>query len=163
MTWDHLEDARLPAGSLIVMDRGYTDFRILKTLFLDGHQFCVRVRSDLRIYKEFLRSGRDEMILDYQPSVDLGRIEGPNSRLSKGFRVRMVRFPVEGQECVLMTSLLDSKTFPIHEIGDLYHQRWEVEESYKVKKCRMKLEALSGSTPAIIRQDFHAKVFAECL
>ena len=103
------------------------------------------------------------MVLDFEPPEGLRRSEDPNSLLSKSFQVRLVRFAVEGEEYVLMTTLLDSKTFPIHEIGDLYHQRWEVEESYKVKKCRMKLETLSGSTPEMIRQDFHAKVFAECL
>ncbi|MDJ0839107.1 MAG: IS4 family transposase [Acidobacteriota bacterium] len=90
MAWDHLEDARLPANSLILMDRGYTDFSILKTLFDEGRHFCVRVRSDLRIYKAFLQSGRDDMVLDFEPPEGLRRSEGPDSLLSKSFKVRLV-------------------------------------------------------------------------
>lgn len=62
-----------------------------------------------------------------------------------------------------MTTLLDAKRFQRFELFHLYHQRWEIEESFKVKKCRMKIEAVSGTTAEIVRQDFHAKVFAECL
>ena len=62
-----------------------------------------------------------------------------------------------------MTNLFGTRKYPKFELGMLYHQRWQVEESYKVKKCRLKIEHFSGFSPEIVRQDFHAKVFSECL
>ena len=61
-----------------------------------------------------------------------------------------------------MTTLLDSKQYTLADLGALYHARWQVEESYKVKKCRLQIEHISGATPEIALQDFHARVLKEC-
>jgi len=45
----------------------------------------------------------------------------------------------------------------------LYHQRWPVEEDYKLIKCRIQIENFSGKTVHSVYQDFHAKVFAKNL
>jgi len=158
----HLEDAQLPPGSLIILDRGYVHFPLLRNLVDEGHHFCVRLKSNLRIYKDFIRSGLSEAIDEWEPSEGIKRGATPNSHLRRSLKVRLLRFEAGGQEYVLMTSLLDATAFPILEMADLYHQRWEVEESYKVKKCRMRIEEMTGTSPEIVLQDFHAKVFAEC-
>jgi hypothetical protein len=64
-----------------------------------------------------------------------------------------------GQEEFLVTSLLDSATYPVGEFADLYHRRWRIEECFKVLKCRLAVEHFSGELPASIRQDFLAKVW----
>lgn len=80
------------------------------------------------------------------------------------YYVRVLKFQREGQKpTYLMTSLLDSQMVPSHDLADLYHARWQVEESFKIKKCRLMLEEFSGTSPETVLQDFHAKVFGECL
>lgn len=163
MAWQHLEDADLPKESLILLDRGYVDYALLRTIQDQGHDFCIRLRSDLKVYKAFKRSGKQEMVTQFKPTKQTLAMASPESPFRKPINVRLVRFVIEKQEYILMTTLLDTRAFPLIEIVDLYHQRWQIEESYKVKKCRMRIEDMSGMTPEIIRQDFHAKVFAECL
>jgi hypothetical protein len=60
---------------------------------------------------------------------------------------------------ILATSLTDAIAFPAAEFAELYHERWGIEESYKVLKHRLCIEQFSGELPESIRQDFHAKVF----
>ena len=43
----------------------------------------------------------------------------------------------------------------------MYHDRWPVEEDYKVMKCRIELENFSGKSELSIYQDFHARIFSK--
>ncbi len=163
LAWQHLEEADLPDNSLLLGDRNYGDFALLREIRNMDHHFCVRLKSNLSIVKVFMKTGLPQAILKYRPSKSLKRGSISNSPCFKSFDVRLIRFRTKKGEVVLMTSLLDAETISASEIINLYNQRWQVEESFKVKKCRLRLEDLSGATPEIIRQDFHAKVFAECL
>lgn len=163
MAWQHLEEATLPDGSLILLDRGYNNFALLRTIRDQGHHFCIRLRGDLKIAKVFKQSGKKEMIALFEPTKTALSHASPDSPFRNAIKVRLVRMALGTEEYVLMTSLADSEECPRIELFDLYHQRWQVEESYKVKKCRMKIEELSGKTPELVRQDFHAKIFAETL
>ena len=47
--------------------------------------------------------------------------------------------------------------------GDLYHQRWRIEASYKQLKHRAKIESVSGLTQHAVLIDLYAKVLADNL
>lgn len=154
MAFQHLNDVDIPSGSLIIMDRFYVDSRLLKHILDKGHHFCVRLKSNLRITKEFNKLGVQDAVLPFKLIKDA---DG-NAR-----RMRLVRYRIGKENYILMTSLLDRKSASLLDLADLYHQRWEAEESYKIKKCRTKIEEVRGLTPELVRQEFHAKIFAECL
>jgi hypothetical protein len=63
-----------------------------------------------------------------------------------------------GQIEVLATSLLDEAEYPASVFGQLYQQRWRIEEAFRHIKCRLKLERFGGETPLAIRQEFHATI-----
>ena len=162
MVWDHLEAVALPEPHLILLDRGYYDFATLRQITENGGQFCIRLRSNLGIYKAFLKEGRDDVCLTLKPPKQNHKDFPPESVFRQSFRVRVVRYRIEKKEYILMTSLLDPK-HSVADLGDLYHARWQVEESFKLKKCRLHMEHISGATPEVIRQDFHARVLKETL
>ncbi len=60
---------------------------------------------------------------------------------------------------ILVTSLLDSKTYPNKKFKALYAKRWGVETFYDEIKGKMKLEYFSGYSPESILQDFYATMF----
>lgn len=161
LAYQHLEETALPANSLIVLDRNYADYLLLRDILDRGHQFCVRLKKNLGIYREFAQLNAAEAILSYKPPHKVRREIGKDHPFAKPCKVRVLRIPNGKDDLILMTSLVDVKTFPAIEVASIYRQRWEIEESYKVKKCRMRIEDISGTTPEIARQDFHAKVFAE--
>lgn len=163
LAFQHLEEVSLPEGSIILLDRGYADFAFLRSLTLSKFDFLVRLPANLTIYRKFMASGQDDLILPYRPSYNVLGQAGKQSPFRQSFQVRLVKAAIGKETYVLMTTLLNQDLYSYREIFDLYHQRWQVEESFKVKKCRMKLEELSGSTPELVLQDFHAKVFSETL
>lgn len=162
MCWDHLETAQIPDNSLILMDRGYYEFTALKSLVDRGYEFCIRLRSNLGIYKSFMKSGLDDLCLTLKaPKLSKGLAK--DHPLRQSFTVRIVRYKTKGETYILMTTLQDSRRYSIEDLGHLYHLRWQVEESFKVKKCRLQIESISGTDPLIALQDFHARVLKECL
>ena len=68
-----------------------------------------------------------------------------------------------GNVRVLMTNLLDSAQFPASEFGDLYHQRWRIEEAFKRLKQGLNLEHVSGLSQLAVMQDFAAKILCDNL
>jgi DNA-binding XRE family transcriptional regulator len=70
-------------------------------------------------------------------------------------RVVVVPLPDGGNE-MLCTSLMDA---PYEVFSTPYHYRWNIEEGYKLYKCRLELEEFSGKTTQAVYQDFFAKVF----
>ena len=163
LAWQHLEEAPLPDRCLFLMDRGYVDFNLLRHIVDLGHQFCVRLKSNLKIVREFRKTGAREQILRWRPSKQVRQQFPKNSPMCQAIPVRLIRIPSASQEMVLMTNLLSEREFRCQDLAFLYHQRWQIEESYKVKKCRLRIEEFSGLSPRAILQDFHAKIFAECL
>jgi hypothetical protein len=116
------------------------------------------------IIKAFLASGKRDAQFEF-PCVERSlrkcrKLGLPTSSL----KLRLLRIKLKGKEPeVLMTSLLDRKQFPHSVFKDLYHQRWFVEEDYKLMKSRLEMENFSGLSVEAIKQDVHAKVITKNL
>jgi hypothetical protein len=110
----------------------------------------------------FTASGLDEQVVTRPLGRDaLHRARQQGLELTRhevSFRLIRVLLP-SGQEEILATSLLDVQLYPATGFAALYHQRWGIEEAFKVLKHRLNVEQFSGELPESIRQDFHAKIF----
>jgi len=112
-----------------------------------GISFCVRVEKagngGFACVRDFLRSGLNEQVVelrapDHHDAVDYECDRQPTT-------VRLVRHVAStGKIRVLMTNLFDAVRFPATIIGDLYHQRWRIEEAFKRLKHRLALEHVTG-------------------
>ncbi len=159
MLFEHLH--RLGKTDLLLLDRGYPCRWLPAALSQRGISFCIRVdRSGFTCVSQFLRSGLSEQIvtlrapdrrdvIDYEcpaepPTVRLVRHVAPNGKVS-----------------AVMTNLLDSARFPACGFGELYHQRWRIEEAFKRLKHRLSLEHVSGLSQLAVMQDFAAKVLCD--
>jgi hypothetical protein len=75
-------------------------------------------------------------------------------------KVRLICIDLNnGDKEILMTSLIDCEKYPYELFEDLYHNRWPVEESYKIMKSRIEIENFTGKSPEAVKQDFHARIF----
>lgn len=159
----HLE--RVGARDLVLCDRGYPAFWLFSLLRTRGIEFCMRANVNYSpAVERFVHSGQAEQIIDLSPGSQ-ARIECRKKGLSlQSVRVRLVRVELNsGEREVLITSLLDSATYPQEEFGALYHQRWATEEGYKVLKSRVEMENFTGKSVHTVMQDFHAKIVTTTL
>lgn len=62
-----------------------------------------------------------------------------------------------------MSNLLDGARFPATLFGDLYHQRWRIEEAFKRIKHRLDLEHVSGLSQQAVTHDLAAKILCDSL
>ena len=62
-----------------------------------------------------------------------------------------------------MTNLFDVERFSASQFGDLYHQRWCIEEAFKRLKHRLHLDHVCGLSQQAVVQDVAAKVLCDNL
>jgi hypothetical protein len=154
--FDHLQ-----RGDLILLDRGYPAFWLFALILEQGAQFCARMPlSGWQTVEQFVASGLDEQIVLLWPSSESNRECRSRGLSLAPTRVRLIRVELDSGEVeVLATSLVDAIAYPATIFKELYHQRWSVEEDYKVLKCRIEIENFTGKSVLAVYQDFHAKVF----
>ena len=156
----HLE--KVNKGDLLLLDRGYPCFWLLYLLKARGIEFCVRLKDDWWLeVKEFVDSNDQERIVEFNlPKKDHDKLKDYPEIMNQPLKCRLIKVALEnGETEILCTSLLDEKKYLIDEFKQLYHYRWNEEETYKLLKSRAELEKFSGKTAKAVKQDFHAKVF----
>jgi len=150
---------------LYLFDRGYNAFWLFNWIVFQRADFCARINiRNWKAAQELLGSGQREMITEIKPSEkslkkckELGISREPMT-------VRFISIELDnGEKEVLITSLLDIKEYPYELFKDLYHNRWPVEERYKIMKSRIEMENFTAKSPEAIKQDFHARVFTQNL
>ena len=150
-------------NSLILLDRGYPAFWLFKLILCQHAQFCARMCRKWRIVRQFIRSGKQEKIIELKP--------GPAAKYCKELgldvapmKLRLIRVELStGEVEVLITSLIDKTAYSHDIFCELYHDRWPVEEDYKTMKCRIEMEAFTGQSVLSVYQDFYANIFAKNL
>ncbi len=154
----------IPDHSLILLDRGYPAFWFFKLILSQHAHFCARVSQKWDIVRKFINSGKKEKIVQFKAiysSIEQCREIGLDLQ---PLTLRLIRVKLDSGEVeVLITSLIDKEAYPRELFGELYHQRWPVEEDYKAMKRRIEIEAFTGKSVLSVYQDFHAHVFLKNL
>ncbi len=180
MAFEHIEYlAELKAKSstsyndLIIFDRGYPSYALLFLLESKGIDYLIRMpRKRFKETDDF----RDEKSQDKIITIELTKekihdIKRNNKNLKMAkviedriankqviFRAIKVKLP-SGEIEVLITSLLDKKTYKTKIFKAFYFKRWGVEEEYKAIKSLLQVENFTGITQIAIHQDFFATLF----
>jgi hypothetical protein len=156
----HLD--KVKPGDLLLLDRGYPCKWLLFLLQAKGIEFCVRMKEDWWLtVKDFNESQESERLVEFSlPQKDSEKLAAYPHMINTTIKCRLVKIKLEdGSHEILCTSLVDSDKYPIEDIGQLYHYRWNEEEAYKLLKSRIEVENFSGKTARAVKQDFFAKVF----
>lgn len=155
--------AHLNPQDLILLDRGYPAYWLFRLIMEKGVDFCARLPiGRWNIAKQFLASGLSQRDIQLDPIADSKKKCRELGLAIKPIQLRLIRIHHEDAQqepIVIITSLTDSVLYPYEFFSDLYFQRWPVEESYKVLKCRIEIENFSGKTVESVLQDFHANIF----
>lgn len=147
-------------GDLIIMDRAYPSFESAYVLGKQEVDFLFRCKKSFsNQVKSFYQSGNKDEIIEIKAKQkksfkDLSYNQ--NSTIS----VRMLRIELDsGDVEILMTSLLDSKEFPLEEFKELYFKRWRVETYYNRFKNIIGVEHFSGTSNQFIQQEFNCALY----
>ena len=153
--FDHLRK-----GDVVIMDRGYFSFELLHDLHSRGIHpvFRLKRESGRMFHDDFADGDRIEAVVDATfGRKTLRRLQErlPGIRLDP-IPVRLVRTTPGETDIILATTLLDATTHTASDIGNLYHQRWAIEELYRISRMTIGVDAFHGQGEWNVRQELHA-------
>lgn len=147
---------RLKKGMLCLADRYFPGFELWAQAVATGAELVWRVRSRIRFVEE--ERLPDGSFLSRFPSRGKGKAP---------MRVRVIEYKVknqkgEDQEVRIITSILDWRVAPAHELAALYAERWEFETALDEFKTHLRgaRTVLRSQTPDLIRQEVYGLLMA---
>jgi hypothetical protein len=154
---------RLGPGDLLVGDRGFLSYADLAAITATGAQVVLRAKADtdlpvLRVQSDGSYLSR---IADPAASKRL-RGKGRTPGDIPGIEVRVVEYTVEDPDggvselICLVTTCLDTETYPIESFPDLYHDRWQIETAIGDVETRLR-----GGTEVILRSKSPTMILQE--
>ena len=131
-----------PAGSVVVFDKGYNNYRWHKALTEKGIYWVTRIRANAK-YRVLER--RDTA---RNPAVTSDQIIKYSSRQRDGDKLHPIRRigyrdPETGRHYVFITNHFN---WSAQTIADIYKQRWQVELFFKWIKQNLKIKAFLGNS-----------------
>jgi Transposase DDE domain len=155
-----LKNLKTP-NALILLDRGFGYFWMIKLLLVNGLSFCIRLKASQSDFaKKALSNPLDDFITEWSPS-EAERATTRNQNLDiNPITVRVTKITlISGEIELLVSSILDLESITTTQISELYQLRWAVEEGYKDLKPKMKLEQFGCRHYKGIYQEFYAHIF----
>jgi hypothetical protein len=126
---------------LILFDRGYPSYELIKGLMRRKMHYVMRVREKFSTEIDGLSRGDHRIEL----------VHGEEKVL-----VRVIKFRLNsGEDETLITDMMD-EGIGMKGIKGLYFQRWGIETKYEEVKKKREIENFSGRLVDNIRQDFYA-------
>jgi hypothetical protein len=125
----------IPNRSLTIVDRGFFSAAFLLDIEAgDERHWLSRARS-VQAYRVVKRFAKGDELIEVDLTHEARRLR-PD--LPRTFQMRAITYKRKGfKEQRLLTSLRDPKQFPVAEIAEMYHERWEIELGYDEIKTEM--------------------------
>ena len=131
---------KFEAGTILIMDRGYIDYRWYQQLTKQGVFFVTGMRQDAcyRVMEERPVPQNRNILKDQM--IQLGS-QGYKQQLL--FRRIVVKIPDEDKQLVLLTNHLD---FGATTISDIYKERWQIEVFFRCLKQNLRIKSFVGTS-----------------
>lgn len=154
------KDTMFPAGSVLVVDRAYVDYKWLYYLDSSDVFFVTRLKSnaDIRIAQTFMTNEKHDHILSDQDIELTGFYSSKN--YPKTLRIVKVHDPINDQTLVLLTNNL---SWTADSISQLYKARWDVEVFFKHLKQLFKVRTFIGTSENAVRIQMWCSLIAVLL
>ena len=155
---------RLKPGDVIVNDRLYAGARQYYEYMRSYFHFVNRAHGALKIERlEVVKRFSPDDFIVKLPIPKKDRKEDP--LLPECILVRIIKVAIRNREnkkemLWLVTSLLNPKKYPAHEIKDVFKKRWRAETLIEEIKLWLSADVLRSKTVEGIFKEMHARVVA---
>lgn len=165
---------------IIIADRGYEKYNLIATCNETNVKFLIRVKDihssgimstmnlpdeafDIDVSKYITRLQTNEVKAHPEKYVRLMNSSPAFKYLSPEedfyqMQFRAVRFKITDDTYECLVTNLPRDTFPLEELKDLYHMRWEIEQSFRTLKYTIGLEHFHCKSQNLIRQEIYARI-----
>jgi hypothetical protein len=143
--WSRLHGA-IPAGALLIIDRGFTDFAQWAALSARGVTWLTRAKSNLK-YEVVQVLVHTANLQDRVVWVGQGATRQP---------VRLIEIQARGTVYRYLTNALDPQALPTAQAAALYAQRWRVEDAFAIAKRLLGLAYFYGGAQNAVEMQLWA-------
>lgn len=149
----------LKPGDVVIFDRGYFSYLLLHEFYNAGVHVLFRLQEgdSNKEIKAFMKSSEKDKVITYIPSstviYDLKK-QGYFLE-AKPIPFRLFKCYIKGETYIYGTTLSRSK-YPTPYLMDLYHERWKIEELYKITKQIDEIEEFHSKTERGVKQEIYA-------
>ncbi len=155
---EHLKS--ISSSDIVLFDRGYFSYLLLHSCIQSGVHpiFRLQLGTVNKQISTFNDSGKTDEIIDYIPSTTvLHDLKKQGYILQKQpLKMRLIKVFINGEPYIFGTTLLDQERYKANDFSALYHERWMIEELYKISKNIMEIENFHSKTERGIRQEIYA-------
>ena len=160
--------AQFQPGDIVLADRFFCSYWVIAALQARGVDVVVRLHQRRTAdFRRGRRLGREDHIVTWTkpPQVPdwMSRAEYdamPAQVTIRELRVRVQDKTKRVRNLVIVTTLLDAKTYPAKELGGLFRQRWYAELDLRSWKTDMRMELLSTKSPEMVRKEVATHLLA---
>lgn len=142
----------LSPGDVVVFDRAYLSFSLVQE----------QVSQELHGVWRLKTAGTYREIVTFWSSVETDKIVELKPQSAKNgatpIQLRLVKYVIEGKAYCLATTLICAETYSVEALKALYHERWGIEELYKISKNHLEIEQFHALSPRGIRQEVYAHI-----
>ncbi|ETS32976.1 hypothetical protein BB987_13785 [Photorhabdus temperata] len=154
--------SRLKNNDVIIFDRGYFSYYMLHQITNNDLNAVFRIQEGNRnkIIKKFSESAESDLIFEYTPSEAVKSDLRKRGLLSDfpSIKLRLIKFTNKNKQIIFATTLLEEDNYESESIYELYHERWSIEELYKISKSILCIEDFHSHNEYGVRQEIHAHV-----
>ncbi len=142
----------LKKGDLLLFDTGFYNHATFKKILSRQAHFIIPTKT----------TNRPQVIQSLGPGDYLCQITDSTDKSTLTVRVVFV-YRNGFRRRRLVTSLLDPILFPISELANLYHLRWDIETFYRDFKHTLKATSWHCKSPTSFHQELLVHMIALCL
>ena len=148
------------SGSVLVIDRGYVDYKWLNVLDSTGVFFVTRLKcnADIEVVESFLTNEKHDHILSDEDITLTGFYT--QKEYPKKLRIVKIFIPEKQESMILLTNQL---SWTADTISQLYKARWDVEVFFKHLKQLFRIKTFVGTTPNAVRIQMWCSMIAMLL
>jgi len=155
-------------GDIVLGDRLFCSYWVIAALQARGVDVVMRLhQSRTADFRYGRRLGREDQIVTWTKPREvpdwMSRAEYdamPAQLTIRQTRVRVKDKTKRARNLVIVTTLLDAKTYRAKELGDLFRQRWYAELDLRSLKTDMKMEMLRTKSPEMVRKEVATHLLA---
>jgi hypothetical protein len=149
----------LQANDVVVFDRGYFSYLLLHELHKKGIHALFRLQEGTvnKQVESFINSSETDKIIDYKPSgAVISDLKKQGYFLKpEPIPLRLIKHYMNGEMYLYGTTLLGGN-YSASDFFALYHERWSIEELYKISKNIIDVEDFHSKTERGVKQEIYA-------
>lgn len=141
------QQMEMPAGSIVVMDRGYVDYHMFERWSAQEVGFVTRLKHNANCFVTAEQEVPQHSNIRADETIEFHVFQAGRQIRGRYRRVK-VWLPDKKQELVLLTNLhrLGATT-----IAAIYKQRWQIELFFKALKQNLKIKTFVGTSANAVR------------